>query len=1297
MFFIDADLSAARSPRAFALHRAACEWQIDRPILIRGEDDILSRDQINVTPYAHQVKNLLTFCRLAPVALLADDVGLGKTISAGLILTELVLRKKVRKALVICPRVLVDQWERELVNKFRLPVVTASGKHIREAVGIERGVIVTTYETARDHLDAISNAGIQMVILDEAHRLRRLHGSDDPPLLATRIRLALEQRRFKFVLLLTATPIQNRVWDLYSLIDCLTAAKGHKHPLGTPDQFAKKYIKGPRQKALKVLPQRLREFRGHVRRYVARTRRDEAGLLFPKREVRLHLVDASMEERALGGMLGRHIVKLDSLSQISLAQALMSSPQALRAQLANMVSKAPHLGACLKAVEQFVADRRPVAKMLGLGTILDELQKARPDDFRLVVFTLRRETQDAIGSFLKEREISHGFIRGGGGRANQAAIDQFTKKTPEVHVIVSTEAGAEGINLQAANVLVNYDLPWNPMVLEQRIGRVQRLGSDHALVTILNLVVVNSVEERVVARLAEKLQMIGDAIGEIDAILESPGSSKDDDACESFEDMIRKLVVTSLQGKDTDEAVRREEASIDEAKKLFTKNQTVIDEQLAGLDELHTSGPAAPDLPFREPSMPLDEFVLGALAEDGAVVTRPGDGLVSVVLQDGQAFQAMIGAVPDGGAPRGVTVYAPGEPAFELLVERWANQHSAIVHDLRGATDAALRAIAECWCAQIPGIVLRDVRRVETREVFQGEADCAAQATVAHDEYETLVPVSLRPKGHDKIPDEQPPSVRIAEQAQVSSLFKGAAQVIEAAVENDTGIREFRRFYGERRVEELRRAEHGSEAARIVEESFTPVLHASLVGVRGHRYDVVRLHIIVEISDTASYETQIEVIAPTTQIITEPEMETCAETKLRVPAAWLEACCASKKRVLRHLLEPSERSGLRALPEFLEHSAITSKRLLVSEMERSAVSGVLAEPEQLVGSAISKGKGLPWEIAPCDFTGVKVLSNELVKSQISGRMLRKDEKMASAISRVEGHKSEFVRCEFSTAYLLENEAERSNVSGLLIRRDWIARSERPPHRVGARTETVKCASTSKLLLSDEVAKSDVSGKFVDDSLLVKSAVSDLRALPDELVTCTLSGKRVLPRETRVCTVTRERALANLMVKSSVPDSKSYMLPGKEVRSAISNKPMAPNEAFTCPWFGDHLLPLEAATCKLTGLEVAPRALNAQSELDALRRVLDNPSQGLDAPDVVAWLSRIQFFKWNVAQWARAFPSPSGKLRAVAVHAEAWLTSTDNGMILGVGKTDGTPTKEGDRYPIGDRSRNGWTWTRNAMW
>jgi hypothetical protein len=691
--------------------------------------------------------------------------------------------------------------------------------------------------------------------------------------------------------------------------------------------------------------------------------------------------------------------------------------------------------------------------------------------------------------------------------------------------------------------------------------------------------------------------------------------------------------------------------------------------------------------------MPLEQFVLAALAEEGAVVARSSDGVFSVVPRDGQPFKAIISAAPEGGAPRGVTVYAPGEAAFELLAERWAKRDGALVHDLRGATDDDLRAIAERWCVQLPGVVLRGVRRIEVREVFQGEADCEAQAVVAHDEYETIVSVNLRPEGHDKIPDEQPANTRLAEHAQVSNLFEGVAKVVEASVENDAGIQEFCRFYGERRAEELRRAQQGSAAARTVEESFTPVLQASVVGVRGHRYEVVRLHVAVEL-DAVPYETEIEVVPPTSQIISGPTLDACEKSGRRVPVVWLETCAASKKRVLRHLLEPSERSGKRALPEHLERSAITGQRLLVSEMERSAVSGALAEPELLVASEMSGKKGLPSEIVPCEFTGAKVLVNELIQSQVSRRKLRADQRLVSVVSGVVGHASEFERCEVSEGHVLDSELLRSDVSGCWFRKDWAVRSEKPPHRIGAATEKAKCSVTGQALLYDEVAKSDASGKVVDRELLVSSAVSHGRALDSELVTCVLSGKRVLPQETKICAVTSERALPGQMVKSAAEKSTLYVLPGREVRSAISNEPMAPREAFHCPWFGVAVLPQEVGTCKRTGLKVAKAALNAGGELAALRMVLDNPRQGYDAPDVVEWLERDGFYTTKKPKWAAAIQSPSGRLRAVAVRAEWWFTSTDDGMIFAKLPVNGTLTRV-EGYTIGDWGPNGWICGRDV--
>lgn len=111
------------------------------------------------------------------------------------------------------------------------------------------------------------------------------------------------------------------------------------------------------------------------------------------------------------------------------------------------------------------------------------------------MFTRWRETQTTIQNFLEDQGISCGLINGDSNTRNQKTVTKFRKDIPDIHVIVSTEAGSEGVNLQAANVLVNYDLPWNPMIVEQRIGRIQRLSSNFENVSIFNIVLQNTFEE----------------------------------------------------------------------------------------------------------------------------------------------------------------------------------------------------------------------------------------------------------------------------------------------------------------------------------------------------------------------------------------------------------------------------------------------------------------------------------------------------------------------------------------------------------------------------------------------------------------------------------------------------------------------------------------------------------------------------------------------------------------------------------------------------------------------------------
>jgi SNF2 family DNA or RNA helicase len=325
-------------PDEYKLYRAALEWDLTDPIVIETRKDLKSekRWQEHLEPYHHQVTNLITFCRRLPVTLLADDVGLGKTISAGLVASELIARARISKILIVCPKLLGPQWRDELQGKFDIPAEIATGQKLIDAEPETVGAVITTYASARLHLDKLPDDRFQMLVLDEAHKLRNLYGVDPPPQVAMRFRKALEERRFRYVLMLTATPIHNRLWDLYSLVDLLTVARGHENPFGSEGMFARKFIADKREIARQLKPDAREEFRSIVYGYMSRVRRGDAKLYFPDRVVQLHRVASTPEELELIRVIAKPIQKLNRLAQVSILQALTSSQHALMAQLNNM-------------------------------------------------------------------------------------------------------------------------------------------------------------------------------------------------------------------------------------------------------------------------------------------------------------------------------------------------------------------------------------------------------------------------------------------------------------------------------------------------------------------------------------------------------------------------------------------------------------------------------------------------------------------------------------------------------------------------------------------------------------------------------------------------------------------------------------------------------------------------------------------------------------------------------------------------------------------------------------------------
>src|SRR6266446_4396478 len=150
-------LSRKNTPEEYRVYRAGLEWDLTDPIVIEGPDDFKStqRWRDRLTPYHHQVTNLITFCRRLPVTLLADDVGLGKTISAGLVASELIARARVSKILVVCPKLLGPQWQDELQGKFDIPAKIATGQELINAEPEDVGAVITTYASARLHLEKL--------------------------------------------------------------------------------------------------------------------------------------------------------------------------------------------------------------------------------------------------------------------------------------------------------------------------------------------------------------------------------------------------------------------------------------------------------------------------------------------------------------------------------------------------------------------------------------------------------------------------------------------------------------------------------------------------------------------------------------------------------------------------------------------------------------------------------------------------------------------------------------------------------------------------------------------------------------------------------------------------------------------------------------------------------------------------------------------------------------------------------------------------------------------------------------
>ena len=594
----------------------------------------LSNAQVDLNP--HQIEAAL-FAFKSPLskgALLADEVGLGKTIEAGLVISQKWAERK-RKILLIVPANLRKQWGAELLEKFFIPSIILETKTFNNYIkdgnlnpfDQKDEVVICSYHFARNKAPYIKQTNWDLAIIDEAHRLRNVYKNSNK--IAKEIKSALENIP---KVLLTATPLQNSLLELYGLVSIIDS-----HVFGSIESFKAKYARvskeqdiyenelgllEPKQEMFLELRERLkpvcsRTLRRQVLEYIKFTKRipltqdyipteDEIKLydnmseylrtptLYALPSSQRHLMSLILRKLlasssfAIGSTLNNLIIKLDYLiketkennlpeeNMLSNLQENFESTDELNEEWVDIEDEGDEEDEIknkknytkddiekMKKEKETLIECRDLAKKIWKNSKGEALLLALEKGFQMadelgatrkaIIFTESRVTQDYLVELLsanghedkivlfngtnndnKSKEIyvkwleqnkDSDKVTGSKSADMRAAIvDKFKG---DAEIMIATEAGAEGINLQFCSLIINYDLPWNPQRIEQRIGRCHRYGQKHDVVVINFVNRKNAADQRVYELLAEKFSLFKGVFGASDEILGSIESGVD--------------------------------------------------------------------------------------------------------------------------------------------------------------------------------------------------------------------------------------------------------------------------------------------------------------------------------------------------------------------------------------------------------------------------------------------------------------------------------------------------------------------------------------------------------------------------------------------------------------------------------------------------------------------------------------------------------------------------------------------------------------------------------------------------
>ncbi|MBM3272936.1 ASCH domain-containing protein [Candidatus Kaiserbacteria bacterium] len=652
-------IAASTKPPFTPYHAKYLAYELTKRVGADQADKLaqsLSNATVDLNP--HQVDAALFAFRspLSRGAILADEVGLGKTIEAGIIISQLWAEKK-RRILIIAPASLRKQWSRELAEKFFIPSFILESKSFRELsrktpspFQQPNQVVICSYQFARSKAADVTAVPWDLVVIDEAHRLRNVYKKDNK--IARALRDAVRSRP---KVLLTATPLQNSLMELFGLVTFVD-----EHVFGSEDAFRELYAKKSDALPAGVLanlrarlaPICQRTLRKQVIEYVKYTKRIPITEDFtPSREEqRLYdQVSAFLQKENLHSLPNSQ----RQLIELVLRKILASSSFAIAATLGTMIDRLRKLErvageASGEAVVEVVGDDfeeadeiedewkesvpaeetgdpsgtpqagakvDPASLLQSLRAEADELtqyktlaesiqQNAKGESLlkalrlgfakavelgskpKALIFTESRRTQTYLRGLLEangyagkivlfngtntdpdskrvyqewlKRNAGHECVSGSPtADMRSALVDEFADGAS---IMIATESAAEGVNLQFCSLIVNYDLPWNPQRIEQRIGRCHRYGQKHDVVVINFVNRANEADQRVFELLNQKFKLFDGVFGASDEVL---------GALESGIDIEKRI-----------NDIYKRCRTADEIQKAFDQLQSDLDEQI---------------------------------------------------------------------------------------------------------------------------------------------------------------------------------------------------------------------------------------------------------------------------------------------------------------------------------------------------------------------------------------------------------------------------------------------------------------------------------------------------------------------------------------------------------------------------------------------------------------------------------------------------------------------------------------------------------------------------------------------